>query len=679
MQSQRTGSNFRRVAKRSLYGRILRNTILNILVLVIVCCVIMGLAMHSLANNILLDSLQPMTRQSAKTVEANMHLLAERMMDLADDTRMKMVYVGGDESMGARPDEETTRENRKSVLEEAAEIYELSGIALYDLEGNRIQGIDDAPDQLGGSFFTLLQGTDNLTIHPATIFEDKLGIAMGMPVKENGETIFYVACIFKYDILSDVIRSISIGKNGTAYIVNKNGVVVVHTDSSKVLSQKTLKELSGGDENTLAHVTTGETGAAEFSVGNDEVMMAFSPVRGTQWALVIQIPKSDYNYLINGAMMVAVMATLAVLLISVLLVLRLCHSIARPVKDVTGRIIALSDGDLHTEVIQASSRDELELLTRTLDDTVRSVNHYISDIRQVLNQVAGGNLNIEPQVDYKGDFILIRDSLNTIIRSLNDTISGFRAAALRLTSMSEELNEQSGQLHEASVEQNRATEELVHEVSHVKEHLVNVTESSTQTRCKTEEMEKRIHEANGHMSSLTEAMDNISANANEITKIAKAIEDIAFQTNILAINASVEASRAGTAGKGFVVVVNEVKQLASKSAEAAQSATEMVGNTRAIIQTGVELTADTAESLHMISEISSQISEISDQLVDAVKGQENALVIMDERIESISDIADKNLQNAGGTKNSSGLLAKEAEQLKVQVNKFVCKQEAKGR
>ena len=68
--------------KRSLNGRILTNTILSILVLVIVCCGIMAAAMQSLANNILLDSLQPMARQSAKTVEANIHMLADRMMDL---------------------------------------------------------------------------------------------------------------------------------------------------------------------------------------------------------------------------------------------------------------------------------------------------------------------------------------------------------------------------------------------------------------------------------------------------------------------------------------------------------------------------------------------------------------------------------------------------------------------
>ena len=169
-------------------------------------------------------------------------------------------------------------------------------------------------------------------------------------------------------------------------------------------------------------------------------------------------------------------------------------------------------------------------------------------------------------------------------------------------------------------------------------------------------------------------MDNISANAQQITQIAKDIEDIAFQTNILALNASVEAARAGAAGKGFAVVADEVKQLAAKSAAAAQSATGMVNNTKAIIQTGVELTADTAGSLRAISDVSAQISAISDQLAAAVEGQETALAVMEERIATISGIADRNLQNAGETEQSSGSLAKEAEALQAQVRNFILKE-----
>lgn len=664
MTEQKTDSR-RRKARRSLNGRILGSTTLNILILVIVCCVIMASAMQSLANSILLDSLQPMARQSSKTVEANIHMLADRMMSIAGDPRMN--EAGNN-----------TRANRAAVLAEAAEIYELHGIALYGPDGQLIQETGGAPEILDSGFFTLLQETDNLTTDSSTITQDTLGITMGMPVRENGETILYVVGIYKYDTLNDVISGINIGKHGMAYMVNREGSVVGHPDQSIILSGSTLEQLSEGHEESTSRVTTGETGATEFPIGGEAMLVAFSPIRGTQWSLVIQVPKADYNQYINAAVGISVLCTAAVLLLSILLILRLSRSISRPVKNVTSRMVALSDGDLHTEVALVRSGDELEVLTQTLDDTVESVNRYISDIEQVLTQVAEGNLCTNPQVDYKGDFALIRKSLHTILESMNETISGFRSAAARLSRMSDQLNDQSGQLHQASLEQNQSAEALVCEVSHVKEQLSTVARNSGQANEKTGEIARRIEKANTQMSALSGAMDNISSNAQEITKIAKDIEDIAFQTGILAINASVEASHAGSAGRGFAVVAEEVKRLAAKSSEAAHNATDIVSNTQSIIQAGVDLTADTADSLLAISSVSDQINQISTNLVTAVQDQESALAIMEERIGNISAIADRNLQNAAGTEKSSSLLAKEADVLQSQVRKFVLKEEYNG-
>ncbi len=679
MTGKQADSLISRGIKRSLDRRILRNTMLNILVLVVICCVIMAFSLQSLANSILLDSLQPMARQSAKTVEANIHMLADRMMTIAGDPRMDTVMTAGlNEAETALPDAAATEENRRAVLEEAAEIYEFYTIALYDLEGRLLQGIDGAPQSLESGFLALLKETDNLTTDSSTIYQDRLGITMGMPVKEDGETVFYVMGVYKYDALNDVISSINIGRNGKAYMVNQEGIVTGHPDQSVALSRSTLAQFSSGNADAVERVTTGETGATEFPINGERMLVAFSPIRGTQWSLVIQIPKADYNHFINGAMLVSILATLAVLVVSILLVLRLARSISRPVKRVTDRMVALSNGDLHTDVLPVSTGDELEVMTQTLDATLESVNRYISDIQQVLTRVADGDLRTEPQVDYKGDFALIRSSLSTITESMNETLLGFRAAADRLTGMAEQLSGQSVQLHQASLEQNQSTEALVQEVSRVKDRLADVTESSDRTRTQTEKITQRVQSANEQMTALSSAMDDISANAQQITKIAKDIEDIAFQTNILSLNASVEAARAGAAGKGFAVVANEVKQLAAKSAEAAQSATDMVNNTKAIIQTGVELTADTAGSLRAISDVSVQISTISDQLAAAVRGQEAALTVMEERIAAISGVADRNLQNAGETEQSSGSLAKEAEALQSQVRKFVLKEKCNG-
>ena len=668
MTGKRGDAPARRGIRRSLNGKILSNTTFNILILVIVSIVIMALSMQSLANNILLDSLQPMARQAAKTVEANIHMLADRMMTIALDPRM----TGEGQSSGL--ESAAVEASRREVLEESAEIYEVYAIALYDLDGRLVQGIDGAPESLEGDFLALLKETDNLTTDPSTIYQDKLGIRMGMPVKGEEGTVLYVVGIYKYDLLNDVISSINLGKSGMAYMVNREGIVTGHPDQSLALGGSTLAQLSDGNKEAVERVTTGETGAVEFPVGGEQMLAAFSPIRGTQWSLVIQIPKSDYSHFINGAMLVSFTATLAVLLVSILLVLRLARSISRPVKGVTERMVALSNGDLHTQVRSVRTGDELELMTRTLDATLESMNRYISDIQQVLTQVAEGDLRTGPRVDYKGDFVLIRGSLQTITESMNETLLGFRDAADRLTDMAEQLSGQSVQLHQASLEQNQSAEELVSEVTHVKDQLADVKESSSQTRSQTEEITQRIRNANEQMAALSSAMDDISANAQQITKIAKDIEDIAFQTNLLALNASVEAAHAGEAGSGFAVVANEVKQLADKSAKAAQSATRMVNNTKTIIQNGVVLTADTADSLRAISGVSAQISTISDQLAQAVEGQESALTVMEARIDNISAIADRNLQNAGATEQSSGSLAKEAEALQSHVRKFVLKE-----
>lgn len=658
-----------RKARQSLNGRILKNTTLNILILVVICCVIMALSMHSLANSILLDSLQPMARQSAKTMEANIHMLADRMMTLAADSRLPIV-INANEAGEAQIDAAKTHENRESVLIEAAEIYELHTIALYDLDGKLIQGLDAAPQNLDAGFFASLKATDNLTIHTSTTFQNKLGIMMGMPVKENGKTALYVVGVYKYDALDDVISAINLGKNGTAYMINRDGIVVGHPEQSLALDGTSFAQLNHGNQDSLDRIVTGETGATEFSIDGEDTLVAYSPIRGTRWSLVIQVPKSDYNHLITAAMLVAVLATAAVLIISILLVLRLSRSISSPVKSVTGRMVALSDGDLHTEVLPVHSGDELEILTRTLDATVESVNRYISDIQQVLTQIAERNLCIEPQVDYKGDFSLIEGSLNTIVLSMNETMLGFRAAATRLAAMAEELSGQSAQLHQASLEQNQSTRELVHEVGHVKEQLGNVSESSDQTRFKAEEITVRIQDANTQMSALSDAMGNISDNAQEITKIAKAIEDIAFQTNILALNASVEAARAGSAGKGFSVVADEVRNLSHKSAEAAGNTSNLIHHSIQNVKTGTESTALTVSAMQVISECIQSIKTLMDEIASASVQQSEMIVSVENRIKELSKVTESNSAAAQESAAISNQLSHQARTLNQLIGRF---------
>lgn len=129
--------------KKSLNGRIMKNTIGALLLLVLICSGIMVASMQSLTSSILLDNLQPLARQSAKTVESNIHMLADRMMTIAGDTRLL-------------PQQEN-QANQHLVLDTAQEVYEFSNLALYNLDGSRFLGNSSAPTQIEGAFFDLLR------------------------------------------------------------------------------------------------------------------------------------------------------------------------------------------------------------------------------------------------------------------------------------------------------------------------------------------------------------------------------------------------------------------------------------------------------------------------------------------------------------------------------------------
>jgi methyl-accepting chemotaxis protein len=653
--------------KTSLNRKILGNTIGSIFLLVSVCCIIMILSMQNLTNNILLDNLQPLARESAKTLEANLHLLADRLISISGDSRLS-----------ASGNQGNVEASRQTLLNETKEVYELYTIALYDKNGSLLQGDEVSPKTLDNHFFSVLQETNNLTINETTVFQNQPGITIGMPVFSNGETAFYIVGVYKYEILTDVLNDIHVGQHGQAMIINQQGQIVGTVDEDIPLGTA-LQQIYGSNcDEVCARMITGETGSEIISKNGVSMFTSFSPIRGTRWALMIEIPKLDYAHLTNRAILTTVLVTGVLLIISILWSIYLSRSISVPVTKMTHRMVDLSNGDLHKIVEKTTSGDELELLSGTLGETVVSLNQYVSEIDRVLSHISNGNLDISLQGEYKGDFSLIRTSLINIISSMNETMGNLRGTTVQLSQMAENLNQQSVQLRESSSEQSHSAGSLVEEVSDVRKRLAQVTNAADQTNNQVEKISLMIQGANSQMNDLSKAMTDIDSDAQEITRIAKTISDVAAQTTLLAVNASIEAARAGgNAGKGFAVVAGEVQTLAAKSAEAAKMATEMANNTKTVVKRGVELTAGAVESVRSIESVSTEISGFTQRLFESVWEQRSALEGMENLIDTIAKIADRNQQSAVESEQSSSVLSMEADKLQNQVHKFVLKGESK--
>lgn len=650
--------------QKSIKRKIITSTAITIAALVVVTSLIMVFSMERLTNEILLDTLQPMAKEAAVSVEGNLHLLADRMMGIAQDTRLT--------------DSSANDEQKQSALSDATQQYEFSMLGLYDLNGKNIFSYGNAPETIGeNELFSMLTKTDNLAIADPSVVGNDLGIMMGMPVKQNGETCCYLIGSYKYDALNDVLSNINVGKTGMPLIINQNGKIIGHKDKEVVKQGLNIYELDNNESaaKIFDRMITGETGSAEGLVNQQNAFVAFAPVRGVNWYLAIQVPKRDYLYMAYEGMLYILFAAAVMIIIAMFIIYRVTRSISNSLNKATNRIASLAEGDLKSEVEVTYTRDEVETLSESLHTTVISVNAYLSEIKKVLSHIANGNLNIDADGEYRGDFIVVKESLTDIIGSLNKIMQEVHKASNRLSGTAETLSSESDELRNASVMQTESVEHLVEEIDKIQENLTEVASSTSSAKSMVGEITDKIADGSFNMKQLLRAMDDIQNNAREITKISKLIEDIAFQTNILALNAAVEAARAGSAGKGFSVVADEVRNLASKSAEAAKNTTAMIMKSTAMIESGVALTTSMASAFDEISVASGSIVEITGELSKAVGKQEDSLKEITVQLNDISGITTQNMKSAEDTALASKELSSEVERIGSLIERFTLKEE----
>ena len=172
------------------------------------------------------------------------------------------------------------------------------------------------------------------------------------------------------------------------------------------------------------------------------------------------------------------------------------------------------------------------------------------------------------------------------------------------------------------------------------------------------------------MTEMSDSMKDITEKAGEISKIIKTIDDIAFQTNILSLNASIEAARAGSAGKGFAVVADEVGNLAKKSQEAAQDTARLIEDTITAVNRGAGITDQTAESLHRVSESFEKIDRLVGSISKASEEQSASVKQVTEGIDQISSVVQTNSATAEQSAAASEELSSQANMLNELVGHF---------
>ncbi len=382
--------------------------------------------------------------------------------------------------------------------------------------------------------------------------------------------------------------------------------------------------------------------------------------------------QNSLNRSIGTTEVVSIVTVLIILLVNILLVLLVVKRILMPIEEITQSSRQLSEGKLGFQ-IEVKSQDELGQLADSLNTSVKNLKLYITDITEVLNGIAEGDLGKESKITYVGDFVQIQSAITTISSQLNQTLSQIHSSANQVDSGANQVAIGAQSLAQGATEQASEVDNLLNMVEQVTEQINNNAEMAASTTREADSVGGSITVCNEQMQEMAEAMNQISGCSSEISKIIKTIEDIAFQTNILALNAAVEAARAGSAGKGFAVVADEVRNLAAKSADAAKDTTQLIEKTLQVVENGSLLTGKTQESLNTVVAGAENITTDIKKISDASAEQELAIGKIRDGIAQISTVVQSNSATSEESAAASEELASQAQLLKRLIGSFQLK------
>lgn len=346
--------------------------------------------------------------------------------------------------------------------------------------------------------------------------------------------------------------------------------------------------------------------------------------------------------------------------------------VVKPIVQITEKSSPLKEGKLKLD-LNYRARNELGDLAETLRESVDTIHGYVDDLTRIMEQLSKGNFDVAVSRPYIGDFNSIEKTLNILTSTLSTTISNIYQAERQVSGNAEMLSNGAQSLAQGATEQAGSVKELydtLEELSKTAEHNVRVTADASENARLTGE---QVSVSSGQMEQMVEAMNDIRQASHEINNIIATIENIAFQINILSLNASVEAARAGAAGKGFAVVAEEVGNLAAKSDDAAKATKKLIENSVHVTERGGRIVEEVSETLKKTLELVVKSNEYIASISEAVQGEAESIEQVTTGISQISAVVEMNSASSEESAAVSAELFEQVHLLEEQTKKFKLK------
>ncbi|MGN0670057.1 MAG: methyl-accepting chemotaxis protein, partial [Oscillospiraceae bacterium] len=292
------------------------------------------------------------------------------------------------------------------------------------------------------------------------------------------------------------------------------------------------------------------------------------------------------------------------------------------------------------------NNDEIGQLASELIESKQTLNSYVQDIVGVLESMAEGDFTKQPSIAYMGDFLSIEKAFEQIHDNLGEIIANVSQSSYNVSLGAEQMASGTQALAEGTQRQSATIDQLSSTVTGISENVNKTAENARSASEISLDCANIMQEQTVQMQNLIDAMDIVEKKSEDIAKVIKAIEDIAFQTNILALNASIEAARAGEAGKGFAVVATEVGTLAAKSAESANSTRAIIDSTLDAVGKSIVIARDAAGAIDNVTAKSKQASDLVKEIALDSTAQAGDLEQATQGINDISEVIQNNSSTA---------------------------------
>lgn len=501
---------------------------------------------------------------------------------------------------------------------------------------------------------------------------------LSVPIVVNGRFMGVAGTDYNLDFVQKISQEVS-GKlfdgQGEVAIISDQGLVVAESRHPNLIGEHFKQVLPDDWQAALGSIQKGEELARLDDSG---MVIVFAPIElgrtGKPWSMMLKIDKDIV--LAKAAALEAEMQTQSSrsmlqqigvgVFISLLAVIALwisSRSVALPIRKAAQLAGAIQRGDFSQRLAHRSA-DEVGQLSASLDRMAESLQQQV----HVAERISQGDLTVDVRLASDGDQLGL--ALRRMVDNLNELVSQVQLSSALINDKAGEVTRLSHDLSGGATESASAVTEISATINQMASQIRQTSEYAGEANSLSRDSERSARGGNELMATLKGAMQEINQSGQDITNIIRAIEEIATQTNLLALNAAIEAARAGEHGRGFAVVADEVRQLAARSAEAAQRSTRLIQESNARTVKGMELTDETAQALEAIVQGAAQVSQLVDEIASASSQQASGIEQVSLAIEQIDQVVHHNSSNSEQSTQAAQELTQQAEQMIVQVGRF---------